>query len=79
MPKMKSHRGSKKRYKVTGSGKIMRRTSFRKHLLVGKSTARLRRIGDESTISRLFLTSSTRADLFRLVQAVTLQIFKPRR
>jgi large subunit ribosomal protein L35 len=62
MPKMKSHRGSKKRYKVTGSGKIMRRTSFRKHLLVGKSTARLRRIGDESTISS--------ADEDRVVQAL---------
>ena len=51
MPKMKTHRGSAKRYKLTGSGKLMRRTSFRKHLLVGKPTARLRRISDEQGIS----------------------------
>ncbi len=51
MPKMKTHRASAKRYKLTGSGKLMRRTAFRKHLLVHKSTARLRRILDESGIS----------------------------
>ena len=51
MPKMKTHRASAKRYKLTGSGKLIRRTAFRKHLLVGKSTARLRRISDEQGIS----------------------------
>ncbi len=51
MPKMKTHRASAKRYKLTGSGKLMRRTAFRKHLLVHKSTARIRRITDESGIS----------------------------
>ncbi|MBI6546542.1 MAG: 50S ribosomal protein L35 [Cyanobacteria bacterium NC_groundwater_1444_Ag_S-0.65um_54_12] len=62
MPKMKTHRASAKRYKLTGSGKLMRRTAFRKHLLVGKSTARLRRITDEGTISS--------ADLDRVKQAL---------
>ncbi|MBM3258443.1 MAG: 50S ribosomal protein L35 [Candidatus Sericytochromatia bacterium] len=52
MPKMKTHRASAKRYKTTGSGKIVRRTSFRKHLLVDKSGARLRRIGDEQEVSK---------------------------
>jgi large subunit ribosomal protein L35 len=48
---MKTHRASAKRYKITGSGKLMRRTAFRKHLIVHKSTARLRRITDEGNIS----------------------------
>ncbi len=51
MPKMKTHRASAKRYSLTGSGKLMRRTAFRKHLLVHKSTSRVRRIGDEQGIS----------------------------
>lgn len=62
MPKMKTHRASAKRYKLTGSGKLMRRTSFRKHLLVGKPTARLRRITDEQGISS--------ADIDRVSQAL---------
>jgi large subunit ribosomal protein L35 len=51
MPKMKTHRASAKRYRLTGSGKVMRRTAWRKHLLVHKSTARIRRISDEGGIS----------------------------
>lgn len=51
MPKMKTHRASAKRYKLTGSGRIVRRTAGRKHLLVHKSTTRLRRILDEQGIS----------------------------
>ena len=51
MPKMKTHRSSAKRFKVTGSGKVMRRKSFRKHLLVGKDGSRVRRISGESTVS----------------------------
>ena len=33
MPKMKTHRAGAKRYKVTASGKILRRKAGRKHLL----------------------------------------------
>jgi large subunit ribosomal protein L35 len=36
MPKMKTHSGAKKRYKVTGSGKILRRQINRNHLLEKK-------------------------------------------
>lgn len=44
MPKMKTHSGAKKRFKVTGSGKIMRRQAGRGHLRLskGKSTYRRR-------------------------------------
>ena len=47
MPKMKTHSGAKKRIKVTGSGKYMRRQSGRGHLRLakGKNTYR-RRTGE---------------------------------
>lgn len=45
MPKMKTHSGAKKRIKVTGTGKFMRRQSGRGHyrLAKGKSTFRRRK------------------------------------
>jgi len=45
VPKMKTHSGAKKRIKVTGSGKFMRRQSGRGHLRLskGKSTFRRRK------------------------------------
>ena len=47
MPKMKTHSGAKKRIRVTGTGKYMRRQSGRGHLRLakGKSTYR-RRTGE---------------------------------
>ena len=44
MPKNKTHSGSAKRFRVTGSGKIMRRQANRNHLLEHKPTRRTRRI-----------------------------------
>lgn len=44
MPKMKTHRSGAKRYKVTASGKILRRQAGKKHLLVGKNATRRRRL-----------------------------------
>lgn len=43
MPKMKTHSGAKKRIKVTGSGKYMRRQSGRGHLRLAKGKATYRR------------------------------------
>ena len=45
MPKMKTHRGAAKRFKVTGTGKILRRKANRAHLLEKKPTKRTRRLG----------------------------------
>jgi large subunit ribosomal protein L35 len=45
MPKMKTHRGAAKRFKITGSGKIRRRKAFRAHLLEKKPSKRTRRLG----------------------------------
>ena len=45
MPKMKTHRGAAKRFKITGSGKVMRRHAYRDHLLEHKPSSRTRRLG----------------------------------
>jgi large subunit ribosomal protein L35 len=50
MPKMKTHRGAAKRFKVTGSGKIMRRRAFRSHILEKKSSTRTRRLARETVL-----------------------------
>jgi large subunit ribosomal protein L35 len=47
MPKMKSHSGATKRFRVTGTGKIMRRRANRNHLLEHKPSTRTRRLFDE--------------------------------
>jgi large subunit ribosomal protein L35 len=47
MPKMKPHSGSSKRFRVTGSGKIMRRRANRNHLLEHKPSRRTRRLYNE--------------------------------
>ncbi len=44
MPKMKTHSGAKKRLKVTGSGKVIRKREGMGHLLSGKSRKRKRRL-----------------------------------
>ena len=51
MPKMKTHRGAAKRFKLTGSGKIMRRKAFKNHILEKKSSKRKRRLGSEAEVT----------------------------
>jgi len=43
MPKMKTHKGIKRRVKVTASGKVRYKRSFASHLMSGKSGNRVRR------------------------------------
>ena len=38
MPKVKTHRGAAKRFKKTASGKFMRNSAFKRHLLSSKTT-----------------------------------------
>ncbi|HEY5616832.1 MAG TPA: 50S ribosomal protein L35 [Vicinamibacterales bacterium] len=38
MPKLKTHRGAAKRFKKTGTGKILRGAAFKRHILTGKTT-----------------------------------------
>lgn len=50
MPKMKSHKGSRKRFRVTATGKLKRRQAGKKHLLSHKSGSRKRQL--RSTITK---------------------------
>ncbi|MBF0558196.1 MAG: 50S ribosomal protein L35 [Nitrospirae bacterium] len=50
MPKMKTHRGAAKRFKVTGSGKIKRSNAYRSHLLTSKSSKRMRGLRKSSLV-----------------------------
>ena len=51
MPKMKTHKGTAKRFRVTGSGKIMRAKAFKSHILTKKSTKRKRNFRQETEIA----------------------------
>ena len=61
MPKNKTHSGAKKRFKLTGTGKVLHERTNKRHLLEGKSSRRTRRLdgvnelapGDSKTATRL--------------------------
>ena len=44
MPKMKTNPGAKKRFSLTGTGKIKRKHAFKSHILTKKSTKRKRNL-----------------------------------
>jgi len=44
MPKMKTNPGAKKRFTLTGTGKIKRKHAFKSHILTKKSTKRKRNL-----------------------------------
>jgi large subunit ribosomal protein L35 len=45
MYKLKTHRGARKRFKLTGQGKVKRRHSFARHILTKKTRKRKRHLG----------------------------------
>lgn len=51
MPKQKTHSGAKKRFKVTGSGKLMKQQAGMRHNLEGKASKRKRRLNDEQVLA----------------------------
>ncbi len=51
MPKMKTHKGTAKRFRRTGSGKIMRAKAFKSHILTKKSPKRIRGFRQETVLS----------------------------
>ena len=64
MPKMKTHKGAKKRFSVTGSGKVKRGHANKSHILTKKSSERKRNLrrpgvlatpGEEKMIKRLLV------------------------
>lgn len=50
MPKQKSHSGAKKRFKITGSGKVMKQQSGMRHNLEVKSSRRTRRLNEDQVL-----------------------------
>ena len=52
MPKMKTHSGAKKRFKLTAKGKVRGRHAFSSHILEKKSPKRKRAFGLDRSISK---------------------------
>ncbi len=65
MPKMKTHRGAKKRFSITGSGKVKRMKAFKSHILTKKTSKRKRRLRRATTIA----TRGEEKNIKRLLQA----------
>jgi large subunit ribosomal protein L35 len=51
MPKLKTHRGAAKRLKVTGTGKLKKRSGYKSHLLTGKPAKRTRSLRKATLVS----------------------------
>ncbi len=52
MPKVKTNSSAKKRFKVTGTGKITHQKSFKRHILTKKSTKRKRALRIDGVVSK---------------------------
>jgi large subunit ribosomal protein L35 len=65
MPKMKSHRGAKKRFSVTASGKVKRSKAFKSHILTKKTSKRKRNLRRSTTVA----TNGEAKNLKRLLLA----------
>ena len=58
MPKIKTHSGAKKRFKLTKNGKIKRSRAYRRHILTKKTTKRTRHLratayADQTNVSAI--------------------------
>ena len=52
MPKNKTHSGAKKRFRITGTGKVMSEQANRRHLFEYKSSRRTRRLAADQVLSK---------------------------
>ncbi len=50
LPKQKSHRGAKKRFKITGGGKVLRHHSMHSHILTKKTSKRKRKLRQSTEV-----------------------------
>jgi len=64
MPKMKTLSSAKKRFTVTGSGKIKRKKAFKNHILTKKTKKQKKRLGKDGFV--------TKADLFNVKKMLVL-------
>ena len=65
MPKMKTHKGAKKRFSVTGTGKVRRLKAFKSHILTKKTSKRKRNLRRPTMIA----TNGEAKNIKRLIQA----------
>jgi large subunit ribosomal protein L35 len=52
MPKLKTKSGAKKRFKVTGTGKVKHKRAFKNHILTKKETKQKRRLGNKKLVNK---------------------------
>jgi large subunit ribosomal protein L35 len=62
MPKLKTHKGASKRFKKTGTGKVVRHHAFARHILTSKSRSRKRRL-----VKSVVADDSNQAELRRMI------------
>jgi large subunit ribosomal protein L35 len=65
MPKMKTHTGAAKRFKVTGTGKVKRLKAFKSHILTKKTSKRKRNLRRATIVG----TNGEAKNIKRLIQA----------
>ena len=65
MPKMKTHKGAKKRFSVTGTGKVKRAKAYKSHILTKKTSKRKRNLRRPTIVA----TNGEAKNLKRLLQA----------
>jgi large subunit ribosomal protein L35 len=65
MPKMKTHKGAKKRFSVTAKGKVRRLKAYKSHILTKKTSKRKRQLRRPTTVK----TNGEARNLKRLLQA----------
>ena len=53
MPKLKTKSGAKKRFKVTGSGKIKSKRAYKRHILTKKGTKQKRRLSHATLVKKV--------------------------
>ncbi|MBN2073505.1 MAG: 50S ribosomal protein L35 [Actinobacteria bacterium] len=51
MPKIKTHKGAAKRFRLSGTGKIIREKAYKSHILTKKNAERKRRLGKSTEVS----------------------------
>lgn len=50
MPKLKTNKAAAKRFKITGSGKVMRQKAYKSHILTKKTADRKRQLGQPAVV-----------------------------
>ena len=65
MPKMKSHKGAKKRFSITGTGKVRRLKAYKSHILTKKTSKRKRNLRRAAIVA----TNGEAKVIKRLLQA----------